>query len=94
MIEVGDQVYKTVPFTQDLVKKITDIQDQVKAGAMDAMAAIIAQAAVVFARPAAEFAEMDVRLLGKLIESATAEMMPKKAEGDPEKNVPTPAVVN
>ncbi len=95
-IEVeGGRIYTSVPLSPFLIREITKIEEQRKAGTLDTMIAITQQVALIFGVEAKEVETIDIRILTQILGYATNAMMGEKAgkiavEVTAEKNAPKP----
>ena len=101
-VEVEGQglTYASVPLSPFLIREISKIDEQRRAGTLDEMTAVTQQVALIFGVEATEVERIDVRILGRILEYATKAMMggkagtvsPETKEIEAEKNAPKPVV--
>ena len=95
-IEVeGGRTYESVPLSPLLIREISKVDEQRKAGTLENVAAVVQQIALIFGIDPKEVETIDVRLLNRILEHVTAVMLGAKAGNVPdevtaEKNAPTP----
>jgi hypothetical protein len=91
-IEVeGGRTFQSVPLSPFLIREISKLEEQRRAGTMDDMTAITQQVALIFGVDIKEIETIDVRILGRVIEHATAAMSGGKGGKVAETPTPTEA---
>ena len=93
-VESG-RTYTSVPLSPFLLREISKLEEQRKAGTLDTTAAITQQVALIFGLEAKDIEITDIRILTKILEYATEAMKGGKAgkitaEAAVEKNAPKP----
>jgi hypothetical protein len=82
-VEVGEKVYRAVPFSPWLIRAVKDLGDK----RTDDISYMVDMAALVFGIKADEVEKIDIRALTPAIEYVTEQMQPRKAPA----SIATPA---
>jgi hypothetical protein len=83
-VEAAGKVFRSVPMSARLIKAIRALDKKSVAGEIDQLDASVEQAALMFGAPAEEFAEIDIRILRKMIGQVTSRINPDKSAETPE----------